>query len=122
MKLSYRTDEERRSHCRETGILPEQHCCLDMAWFISKPIEWPSQGANAPLLWISSFDEYLVNIPMGGNTAVPIRFCPWCGTRLPESKQELWRQTLRELGYRDPGNEKIPPEFNTDRWWRDRSP
>jgi hypothetical protein len=122
MKLSHRTDEERRARCREQGIVPEQHCCLDMAWFISKPIEWPSQGENAPVMWISSFDEYLINIPMGGNSTVRIRFCPWCGKRLPESKQQLWHQTLGELGYKDPGNEEIPPEFDTDRWWRDRCP
>jgi hypothetical protein len=31
------------------------------------------------------FQEYGLLVHDGGDSAVTIRFCPWCGTRLPES-------------------------------------
>ena len=118
-RITYRSDEERRQHCLAQGIDPEQHCCLDMAWFIAEPVEWPSQGPNPIMMWIASWDEYRINIPTGGHTSVRIRHCPWCGTRLPESKRALWHETLEAMGYADPGNDDIPKEFNSDAWWRD---
>jgi hypothetical protein len=27
---------------------------------------------------------------------------------------------LNSLGYADPGNDELPEEFNTDRWWKER--
>ena len=117
-RLSYKTDDERRAHCRSREIEPDDHCCLDMAWFISQPNEWPAQGPNSPILWVASWDEYRINIPRDGWASTPIRFCPWCGACLPESKADLWHQILHDRGYADPGNDEIPEEFNSDEWWR----
>ena len=94
-----------------------------MAWFISNPVESESQGPNATMLWISSSNEYRINIPWGGHRSVPITYCPWCGTRLPESLEQLWYETLYALGFQDPGNDDdIPPAFVTDEWWRNPVP
>jgi len=30
----------------------------------------------------------------------------------------LWYNTLRSLGYDDPGEQDMPEEFNSDVWWR----
>ncbi|MBX3710488.1 MAG: hypothetical protein KF800_00780 [Lysobacter sp.] len=117
-KLTYRSDAFRREHCLKNGIDPAKHCCLDMAWFISKPIEWDSQGANPVIMWINSWDEYRIEISRAGNAATRIYFCPWCGTRLPQSKQTEWHGRLNALGFSDPGEEDIPMEFTTDKWWR----
>ena len=35
------------------------------------------------------FDEYGLIIHDGGSSALLIQFCPWCGTKLPESKRNL---------------------------------
>lgn len=117
-RLSNYTDDDRRRLCRSHGIDPSQHCCLDMAWFISEPVEHESQGKNPTMLWIQCWNEYRINIPRNGNTSIPVRFCPWCSARLPESLRERWYQTLYNLGFHDPGNDKIPEEYNTDAWWR----
>jgi len=117
-KLSYRSDDERRRFCLSQGIDPAQHCCIDLAWFISNPIEHESQGENPVLLWIKSWNEYRINIPLGGNSSTLIRFCPWCGAKLPASTREEWYQQLHRLGFSDPGEQEIPSEFDSDAWWR----
>jgi hypothetical protein len=54
-------------------------------------------------------------------------YCPWCGTRLPESLKAERRRRLKALGI-DPDADtkksrrtpsKIPPEFRDETWWRD---
>jgi hypothetical protein len=116
-RLTHKTDEEQRAFCARKGIDPSQHC-LDMAWFISDPVEHESQGANPVISWIPNWDEYRIHISRRGNRAVPIRFCPWCGARLPESKAELWFKKPNALGYDDPTEQDIPEEYTSDKWWR----
>lgn len=92
-----------------------------MAWFIAEPVEQDSQGSNPVILWIASWNEYRIDISHRGYRSTPIRYCPWCGHRLPDSKKALWLKTLYELGYSDPtGADHIPEEFGTDKWWRMR--
>jgi hypothetical protein len=117
-KMTYYTDDERRLFCLEKGIDPLQHCCLDMAWFISEPVESESQGPNPVILWLRSWDEYRIDISRRGHSSTRIHYCPWCSTKLPNPKTDLWYETLNNLGYHDPGNDDIPEEFNTDKWWR----
>src|SRR5438105_15799963 len=115
-RLTYHTDEERRTFCLSKGIDPAQHCCLDMAWFIAEPVEWESQGPNPVILWIASTNEYLIDISWRGNHSTPIYFCPWCGQRLPPSLRDKWYQTLYRMGYSDPGGEDdILEEFQSDK-------
>jgi hypothetical protein len=115
------TDIEKQNYSISRGIEPSQHCCLDMAFHISHPIEIPHQGPNRVVDWYASWDEYRIPVAYDGYCSTLMCFCPWCGKRLPESKQELWYQTLNQLGYADPGNDDIPAEFNSDQWWRSRN-
>jgi hypothetical protein len=111
-------DWARRRYCQYRGIQPDQHCCLDMASAIAHPIETLHQGPNRVLDWIACWDEYRFPMSYDGYSATPIRHCPWCGHRLPDSKRSLWYERLESLGYSDPGNEDLPDEFGTDEWWR----
>jgi hypothetical protein len=117
-RITYKTNAERILFCQKKGIVWSQHCCLDMAWFISEPIEWESQGANPVIIWISSWNEYRIEISRDGNSAVLIYYCPWCGAKLPKSRHNLWLETLYKLGFNDPGEQNIPKEFESDEWWR----
>jgi hypothetical protein len=117
-RLTLKTDEERRTFCISKGIDPSQHCCLDMAWFISDPVEWESQGRNPVIAWIRPWNEYRIEVSHQSNSATLIYFCPWCGRRLPASLREEWYQTLYGMGYNDPGEQDIPDEFESDTWWR----
>lgn len=51
----------------------------------------------------------------GGEWA--IQFCPFCGTKLPQSRREEWFSKLEGLGV-DPWRGQIPEEFRSDAWWR----
>jgi hypothetical protein len=112
-------DWARRRYCLGRGIEPDQHCCLDMAHAIAHPVLTLHQGPNRVLDWSARWDEYRIPMPYDGYSSTLIRHCPFCGARLPESKAQRWREALWSLGYDDPGEDEIPPEFHTDRWWRE---
>ncbi len=65
----------------------------------------------------AAVDEYGIPVHDGGNSYVEMRFCPWCGKKLPESKREMWFDTLEAMGYTDPFSDDIPEEFRTDAWY-----
>jgi hypothetical protein len=113
-------DRSRRDQCLASGINPEQHCCLQIAYYISRPVECQSQGPNRVLDWIAPWNEYRIPVSYDGNASTLISFCPWCAAKLPESRRDLWYKTLYELGYTDPSEQNVPEEFNSDMWWRKR--
>lgn len=109
------------------GIDPSQHCCLQMAARIGLARAAPK---DLPVLaWIATWDEYVV--PVAGGSSVDSHgspwsrevasFCPWCGSRLPASRQTDWYEQLHALGFDDPGNDAIPPDYDGDQWWRQES-
>ncbi|MEY9869026.1 hypothetical protein ABIE66_004405 [Peribacillus sp. B2I2] len=64
------------------------------------------------------FDEYGLIIQDGGSSSIEITYCPWCGTKLPGSKRDLWFEVLEQLGFDDPAEQSIPEEFKTDKWYK----
>lgn len=72
---------------------------------------------NAIMSYDEQYNEYGVIIHDGGTSSVLISFCPWCGTRLPESLRDKWFQALEENGF-DPLSDNIPPEYKTCEWWK----
>jgi hypothetical protein len=57
-------------------------------------------------------------------TYATIKHCPWCGSRLPTDLDNQWFEVLEtEYGLTDPcgdDEDKVPPEFHTDEWWKKR--
>jgi hypothetical protein len=78
----------------------------------------PSDCPDALVGYSSRFDEYGIRVHDGGSSSVLISFCPWCGARLPKSRRTEWFETLKCLGFDEPTEQNIPPEFKTDAWWR----
>nr|WP_308435409.1 hypothetical protein [Streptomyces humidus] len=64
------------------------------------------------------FQEYGLIVHDGGNADITIGYCPWCGSRLPESQRNRWFDELEVRGV-DPWEGAIPPEFEDDRWLRE---
>lgn len=54
------------------------HCCSEMAANVD-------EAEDRVILYIERFHEYLVPVRDTGTSGIEMRFCPWCGTRLPES-------------------------------------
>jgi hypothetical protein len=57
-----------------------------------------------------------------------ILYCPFCGSKLPDDlEEEYWEAIINEAGPEfypthenyDP-NKHLPPEFQTDEWWKKR--
>jgi hypothetical protein len=62
------------------------------------------------------FREYGLLVHDGGSSMVVIRFCPWCGTRLPESLRDRWFEELAALGI-EPGEQEVPAPYRSAAWW-----
>jgi hypothetical protein len=62
------------------------------------------------------FREYGLIVHDGGTAVSGIRFCPWCGARLPESLRDRWFAELEALGI-DPGGGEVPQRFRSAEWW-----
>lgn len=95
------------------------HCCEEIE-ANTKPI-YHEDGSSCPdqlLEYNKRFDEYGILIHDGGTSSLQIQYCPWCGAKLPESKRDLWFETLFRLGFDEPSEQPIPKSFQTDEWYR----
>lgn len=61
------------------------------------------------------FREYGLLVHDGGTSTILIVFCPWCGSRLPQSQRDRWFEALENRGI-DPWQDDIPAEFHDGRW------
>ena len=104
--------------CRERGVVVAHHCCLAMAYAVSDPVIIEHQGHSRIIDYSSAWGEYRIPVPYDGYESTEIRHCPFCGAMLPASRRDEWYERLYALGYSDPGNQDLPPEFESDAWWR----
>ena len=87
---------------------------------------WPTQRSG-PVTgvpgesWVNiqtSLRRGLRGLP-GGSSVINIRFCPWCGSRLPDSRRDEWFDRVEELGV-DPWGYDVPEEYMSDAWYEHR--
>ena len=71
------------------------------------------------ITYSDKFDEYGLIIHDGGTSYILINYCPWCGSKLSESKRDLWFKTLEKLGFDEPLEQNIPEEFKSDKWYNE---
>jgi hypothetical protein len=83
------------------------HCCAEMNWRLPQK--------EAAVVYIARYREYgtLLN---NGSAYMVLEFCPWCGTRFPETLRSQWMSAVLQYGCR-PDSEHIPGKFLTDEWW-----
>jgi len=97
------------------------HCCDQMKYASTLDCDQHQDEFSCPdvlILYLEKFDEYGIIIRDGGCSFSMINYCPWCGVNLPESKRDLWFDTLEKLGFDDPTEQDIPEEFNTGKWYQ----
>ena len=98
-----------------------QHCCETMREQIEiarKEHASRRPYSDAVVGYLVVLNEYGLIIHDGGTSAIDIAFCPWCGTKLPESLRERWFAELQALGYDDPLAQDIPEKYKSDEWYR----
>ncbi len=84
------------------------HCCHEHDRHLKE--------GEVALIYIEEFREYGIKILDGGTSFQEIRFCPWCGARLPVSLRDEWYRRIEVLG-KEPEDE-LPPSMHSDEWWR----
>lgn len=98
------------------------HCCKDMLREASRVCDQHPDRYECPdclVHYSPQFREYGLIIHDGGTAKLRIRFCPWCGARLPESLREEWFAVIEGRGI-DPWADEIPAEFQSAVWWQQR--
>lgn len=96
------------------------HCCDEMIRAVSASCDAHRDRFDCPdalVSYLAKFDEYGIIVHDGGSSSMSIQFCPWCGSRLPASKRDRWFEALAARGI-DPESQAVPPDFQSDRWWR----
>ncbi|GLV52262.1 hypothetical protein TBS_28280 [Thermobispora bispora] len=107
----------RSARC-ETLVRMREHCCAEMtrrvAWRCAEHDD-PFDCPDAVVIFDARFQEYGLIVRDGGRSFIEIHYCPWCGSRLPESRRDRWFAELEQRGI-DPWTDEIPPEYQDDRW------
>ena len=71
---------------------------------------------DIPITYIPKFREYGIDIIDGGTSFKLIKYCPWCGAKLPTSLREEWFDEIYKLNL-EPESPEIPDKYLTDEWW-----
>jgi hypothetical protein len=83
-------------------------CCDEMLRFTSEN--------ELGLIYLDKFREFGIEYRDGGASYQHIRFCPFCGTCLPNSVRDKWFDDIEAKGL-DPWSEEIPEEYKSSAWW-----
>lgn len=98
-----------------------EHCCetmqLQVAYKCTQHLD-PFECPDSLIHYSEVFDEYGIIIHDGGAAFMAISFCPWCGTKLPDSKRDRWFDELEALGFDEPSEQDIPPQYQSGEWYR----
>lgn len=97
-----------------------KHCCelMEQNLTLSCGIHSTSEECPDVLVRFSEkFREYGLIVHDGGSSSIGISFCPWCGTKFPESLRDRWFDELEILGFDDPFSQEIPDRFKTGAWY-----
>ena len=84
--------------------------CDEIVFHVSDPL--------LPLKYSGRFDEYY--IIRGGSSLQVLRFCPFCGGRLPNSRRDQFFDELEQLGIEfSLGDDEaiLPDKYKYSNWW-----
>ena len=101
----------------------KKHCCdrmTEQVTFHCPDHADPFDCPDSLIAYSLKFDECGIIIHDGGTSSSIIDYCPWCGSKLPESKRDLWFKQLEKMGFDNPWEQDIPKEFETDEWLKDK--
>jgi hypothetical protein len=94
-------------------------CCERMEAELARSCQQCPSREECPdvlIKYIPKFNEYGLIVHDGGTAMVRIDFCPWCGTKLPDSQRDRWFERLETLGV-DPSTDEVPIEYQSEAWY-----
>lgn len=101
------------------------YCCATMEQQIEYRCSMHPNPFDCPdnvVVYVPQYDEFGLVVRDGedsrGDSFIEISHCPWCGTKLPESKRDRYYEELDARGI-DPADDEVPTEFLSDAWWAD---
>jgi hypothetical protein len=72
--------------------------------------------ADMLIYYEAPLNEYGLIIHDGGPSYILMKYCPWCGSKLPESKRDEYFDKLENLGFED--YDDAPIQFQSQEWWK----
>ena len=90
---------------------PDDHCCDELRALLRR--------GGLALHYDERFRSYGILYLSDAPLEQKIRFCPWCGARLPRELRGAWFDLLDEMGLA-PDDPNLPAEMLSDAWWRRR--
>jgi hypothetical protein len=96
-----------------------ENCCERMRAavdFQCDQHETPFECPDALIYYSEKFDEYGIIIHDGGPSFSLIAFCPWCGTKLPESQRDKYFDEIEALGFESSNDENLPDRYRSALW------
>jgi|SRR5690606_12428764 len=96
-----------------------EYCCKSIKYHLdpSNNLSDENDSPDIIIKYIAKFDEYGIPIYDGGSSMIVIHYCPWCGKQLPESKRDLWFDTLENMEVNVDLADEIPEEFRSSKWY-----
>jgi len=91
------------------------YCCPALKLYVTlscpqHPLE------DCPDLWLrhnQAYGEYQINIMK--HATYSINYCPFCGSKFPESFRDKWFEELESKGI-DPWEDEIPGKYKSAAW------
>jgi hypothetical protein len=94
-------------------------CCDLMSYYLDTYFNSDKEVDDPDVIikYIAKFDEYGIPIHDGGSSMIEVKFCPWCGAKLPESKRDLWFDELEKLNINIDNEDEIPEQYRSSKWY-----
>ena len=102
-----------------SSVRSGKHCCREMRKRLFSHLD-KGAGQRAPenklILYVPPFQEYGLPVNDGGESFILIKYCPWCGAKLPQSKRNKWFSKMSRLGYTSLFARDIPEAYLQEDW------
>jgi hypothetical protein len=98
-----------------------EYPCVHMAFqasFACEKHKDKNECSHAIIIYDDRFDEYFIGPRGGGGDYVLIKNCPFCGTKLPESKRDRYFDELDANGFTI---DNMPSIYLSGEWFKKKT-
>jgi hypothetical protein len=103
------------------NIKKGKYCCLEMNNYIKHQCRIHASPFECPdniVYYSPMFRDHGIIIHDGSTSYITIRYCPWCGKKLPTSMRNKWFEELAKTGMKYELGQDIPKKFLSEKWYK----